>query len=211
MIETILVKGIVTGVILSFMLGPTFFLLLETSIRKGTKSALVFDAGVLVSDVFYIVLAFLFYHEIQKLTVGTNQEILKLIGGIVFVIFGVVTIIKKPQQKDVLEIIETEISPKDYVMLLVKGLMLNMLNPMVICYWFGVLTLGANKLDVEGSNLFTYIATILITFFSIDVLKILGAKKVRPFITPFVLKQLNLFIGGILAVFGIVLIIQGFV
>ena len=32
------------------MIGPVFFLLLETSIRKGVRAALAFDCGVLLSD-----------------------------------------------------------------------------------------------------------------------------------------------------------------
>lgn len=202
-------KGIVTGLILSIMLGPTFFILLETSIRKGIKSALAFDAGVLVSDIFYIVIAFLFYHEIQRLTVGSNQEIIKLIGGIVLIVFGCLTIFKRQKKSDVEEIVTSVQNPRDYVFLFIKGLVMNMVNPVVVFYWFGVLTLASNKLDVAGFGMLFYITIILITFFSIDVLKILGAEKLRPFITPFVLKQLNFFIGGILVIFGIVLIIQG--
>lgn len=206
---SIIIKGIVTGLILSIMLGPTFFILLETSIRKGIRHALAFDAGVLISDIFYIVIAFLFYHEIQRLTEGSNQEIIKLIGGIVLIAFGCITIIKRPKESDVEEIISTVPNTRDYVVLFIKGLVMNMINPVVVFYWFGVLTLASNKLEVSGFGMFIYIIIILITFFSIDVLKILGAEKLRPFITPFLLKQLNNFIGGILIIFGIVLIIQG--
>lgn len=206
----VIVKGIVTGMILSIMFGPTFFLLLETSIRKGIKPALVFDAGVLVSDIFYITIAFLFYHEVQHLTQGTNQEILKLIGGIVLIAFGLITIFKKQKNPDgVSEVISTVQNPRDYVMLFIKGLVLNLLNPVVIFYWFGVLTLASNKLDVSGIGMFVFIVTILVTFFSIDILKIFGAEKLRPFITPGVLRQLNIIIGGILVIFGIVMIFRG--
>jgi threonine/homoserine/homoserine lactone efflux protein len=52
---------------------------------------------------------------------------------------------------------------------------------------------------------------ILLTFFSVDILKIIGATKLRVFITPNVLKRLNLILGAILMVFGVVLIIRGFV
>jgi threonine/homoserine/homoserine lactone efflux protein len=207
--SVVFVKGIITGIILSIMLGPTFFLLLETSIRKGIKSALIFDAGVLVSDIFYITIAYLFYHEVQRLTIGANQEIIKLIGGIVLIIFGLVTIFQTKKNKSVEELESTVQNSRDYVMLFIKGLVVNMLNPVVIFYWFGVLTLASNKLDVTGVGMIAFIFTILITFFSIDILKIVGAEKVRPFITPAVLKQLNRIIGGVLVIFGIVMIFRG--
>jgi len=62
-----------------------------------------------------------------------------------------------------------------------------------------------------GWQAISFIAIILLTFFSVDILKIVGAKKLRVFITPSVLKRLNLILGSILMVFGIVLIIRGFV
>jgi threonine/homoserine/homoserine lactone efflux protein len=36
------------------MIGPVFFILLETSIIKGFRAALVFDLGVVLGDVFLL-------------------------------------------------------------------------------------------------------------------------------------------------------------
>ncbi len=44
---------------LSFMVGPVFFVLLETSITKGFRSAIVFDFGVVLGDIFFIAIAYL--------------------------------------------------------------------------------------------------------------------------------------------------------
>ncbi|MEY3438093.1 MAG: hypothetical protein RL265_678, partial [Bacteroidota bacterium] len=43
------------------MIGPVFFVLLETSIRKGARAALALDLGVLLSDLVYILIAYVFY------------------------------------------------------------------------------------------------------------------------------------------------------
>jgi small neutral amino acid transporter SnatA (MarC family) len=56
---------------------------------------------------------------------------------------------------------------------------------------------------------FIYVSILLFVFFSIDFLKILGAKKLRPFITDRVLTSLNRITGTILFLFGIVLFAQG--
>jgi threonine/homoserine/homoserine lactone efflux protein len=53
MINDIL-SGIPWGLFLSFMIGPVFFILLETSIIKGFRAALVFDLGVVLGDVFLL-------------------------------------------------------------------------------------------------------------------------------------------------------------
>jgi threonine/homoserine/homoserine lactone efflux protein len=54
-----------------------------------------------------------------------------------------------------------------------------------------------------------FIGVLLLTFFSIDVLKIIGAKKLRPFITDPLLRSLNRITGSILLLFGVVLLLQG--
>ena len=62
----LIVKGIVTGFILSIMIGPVFLVLLETSIRKGVKAAIAFDIGVLLNDILYILIALVFYNEVAE-------------------------------------------------------------------------------------------------------------------------------------------------
>jgi threonine/homoserine/homoserine lactone efflux protein len=209
----LILKGIITGFILSVMIGPVFFVLLETSIRKGIRAGVAFDFGVFVSDVIYILIAFLFYNEVKLLAEGQSREIAKGIGGVLFIVYGSITFFKTPKNVQLTTSKEREPSDwKEYRMLCLKGFLLNLANPLVIFYWFSVLSLGdANK--VEGwetrSVLLVFICIILMTFFSIDTLKILGAKQLRPFITDKLLKALNQLIGIVFMVFGVVLLVQG--
>ena len=57
MINDIL-TGLPWGIFLSFMIGPVFFILIETSITKGFRAALAFDLGVVLADVVFILIAF---------------------------------------------------------------------------------------------------------------------------------------------------------
>ena len=203
----LILKGIVTGFILSIMIGPVFFVLLETSITKGIKAAIALDLGVLVNDVVYVLIAFVFYNQVAELTKGDDASTLKLIGGVLFVIYGVVNFFKKVKETkvDPVDIIGTA---KGYFLLGLKGFLLNLANPMVIFYWFSVLTLGAEN-GGSQSSLLAFVGIILFTFFSIDFLKIIGAKKLRPLLTRSLLVALNKLIGTVFVGFGIVLIIQG--
>ena len=47
------------GFLLAISIGPGFFVLLETSITKGFRAALVFDLGVILGDIFFIAIAYL--------------------------------------------------------------------------------------------------------------------------------------------------------
>ena len=42
------------GFFLSFMIGPVFFVLLETSALKGFRAAIVFDLGVILADILFL-------------------------------------------------------------------------------------------------------------------------------------------------------------
>ncbi len=208
----LLTKGIVTGFILSIMIGPVFFMLLELSIRKGARAAMSFDLGVLLSDVLYIAIAFFFFSEIKELTTdGNNEHWMKIGGGIIFIGFGLVFLLKKNSKKDEEFREVTNTNKKEYFLLGLKGFFLNFTNPMVIFYWLSVLTLGASdagKSDLNESVLI-YVIVILITFFSIDLLKIFGAKKLRPFITDKVLLAMNRLTGIVIMLTGVILLFQG--
>lgn len=211
----LILKGIITGFILSVMIGPVFFILLETSIKKGIRAGVAFDLGVFVSDLIYVLIAFLFYNEVKDLAEGQSREIVKSIGGIVFIIYGTYTLFKKPSLVEITTSKTREPSDwKEYRILALKGFLLNLANPLVIFYWFSVLSLGDSR-HIEGLStrmiLFLFISTVLLTFFTVDLLKILGAKQLRPFITNRLLKALNLLIAIVFISFGVVLLVQGII
>jgi threonine/homoserine/homoserine lactone efflux protein len=100
------------------------------------------------------------------------------------------------------------------VKLALKGFILNFTNPLVIFYWFSVITLGAkssDKVSADDSSILLYLVVILVTFFSFDLLKIFGARKLRPLVTDRVLTFLNQLIGVVFFCFGIFLVAKGIV
>lgn len=203
-------KGLVTGFILSIMIGPVFFVLLETSIRKGVKAAVAFDFGVLISDLVYILIAYVFYKEVADLSEGQDSAILRLVGGGLFTIYGVTNFFKKVKEHKFNAIAIPTSTTRDYIFLGIKGFVLNIANPLVIFYWFSVMTLGAE--DTGGTDnwgMLFFLSTIVLTFFGIDLLKIIGAKRLRPLVTHRVLVGLNRLIGIVFVVFGVFLILQG--
>lgn len=143
----LILKGVVTGFILSIMIGPVFFVLLETSITKGIRAALALDFGVLLSDLLYILIAYVFYSEVASLGSKDNRLIMNIVGGALFLLYGIVTLLKKANTDN--ETITAPAIPnsKDMVVLMVKGFLLNLANPMVIFYWFSIMTLGTTYVN----------------------------------------------------------------
>jgi threonine/homoserine/homoserine lactone efflux protein len=208
----LILKAAVTGFVLSILLGPVFFSLLEISIRKGVRSAIAFDLGVFASDAIYILIAYVFYSEVASITNGgENTEIAKIIGGSLFIIYGLYTFFKKLKSNSVDEDGKIIQNQKDYILLFLRGFVLNFANPFVIVYWFSVMTSAPKIPESEGgesTSLLIFISIILITFFSFDILKIIGAKKLRPLVTDNILKSLNQLTGIVFFGFGLFLLIK---
>jgi threonine/homoserine/homoserine lactone efflux protein len=204
------------GLLLSVMVGPVFFVLIETSILKGVKAGLFLDFGVLVSDLVYITVAFLSYQEVADLMTGENRDILRLVGGAFFLAFGTATLMKKKVKFTDGKLIKAEDLPAtNYVMAALKGFTINLLNPGVLFYWFTLISVIPNTPPDLGlshrQSVMIYIIIILLTYFTIDVLKVLGAKKLKDLLTPTWMRVINLILGVILLVFGSLFFIQGIV
>ena len=118
-------QAIGIGFLLSVMVGPVFFVLLETSITKGIRAALALDIGVFISDVLYIMFALSFVDQITSINSGENKLIFGFIGGSIFIIYGTFYFFKKSKMVDLtLEAENTSkevaAAPKDYLLLGLK-------------------------------------------------------------------------------------------
>lgn len=100
MINDIL-SAIPLGFFLSFMIGPVFFVLLETSVIKGFRAAIIFDLGVVLADIVFIAIAFFSsYRLIQSIK---NDPALYIFGGFVMLTYGIISFIQnKKESKKVL-------------------------------------------------------------------------------------------------------------
>ncbi|WP_026708779.1 LysE family translocator [Flavobacterium frigidarium] len=207
MINDIL-SGIPWGIFLSFMIGPVFFILLETSIIKGFRAALVFDLGVVLGDVFFIAIAYLgSYRLIQSLQ---DKPALFIFGGIIMFAYGVISLISLRKEKKMnTSVIDQEIIKKNYFSLFVKGFLLNVINIGVLGFWMAVIISVGPKLQMENSRMLTFFSAVIITYLVIDCIKILLAKQLKSKMTPKNILKIKKGISIVLMIFGLVLITQG--
>lgn len=199
---SIILHAIALGLLLSIMIGPVFFLLINTSIKKGFKPAVYLAAGVALSDCIYILIAYFGSELIVSL--NKNNSTIGLIGGIILIVFGVVSILKK------VELDPEEIKlPDDSKTLLIdtgKGFIMNALNPFVFVFWMGAITaLNAGK-AVEHSYAIIFFTLVIVTVFSTDLLKAYLASKLKKLLTPAFLNWMNRASGFALICYGIKLI-----
>jgi threonine/homoserine/homoserine lactone efflux protein len=109
-----ILSAIPLGFFLSFMIGPVFFVLLETSVVKGFRAAIVFDLGVVLADVIFILIAFFSsYRLIQSIK---NDPALFIFGGLVMLTYGIISFVKnkKESKKSIDEIDPKELAKTNY-------------------------------------------------------------------------------------------------
>ena len=196
------------GIILAFTIGPVFFVLLETSATKGFKSALIFDLGVMLADIFFIAVAFFSTNKLlDKIKDDPNFLVF---GGILLVVYGIITFTKtsKSFRSIVREYHKVEIQ-KNYGKLFLKGFLLNFINIGVLVGWLGFIII-ANSFTETRAGVIVFLSTILITYFVIDLFKILIAKKLKNKLTPRRIFKTKKIIALVILGFGVLLLSQAF-
>lgn len=196
------------GIILAFTIGPVFFVLLETSATKGFTSALIFDLGVMLADVLFIAVAFLSTNKLlDKIKDDPNFLVF---GGVILVVYGIITFTKtsKSFRSIVREYHKVEIQ-KNYGKLFLKGFLLNFINVGVLVGWLGFIII-ANSFTKTNSGVLVFLATILLTYFVVDIFKILIAKKLKNKLTPRRIFKTKKIIALVILGFGILLLSQAF-
>ena len=207
MINDIL-AGLPWGLFLSFMIGPVFFILLETSITKGFRAAIVFDLGVVLGDIFFIAIAYLgSYRLIQSLK---DKPALFIFGGIIMLVYGIISFVKlKKEEKINDEEIDRDIIKRNYGSLFIKGFLLNIINIGVLGFWLAVIISVGPKLEMQNSRMFTFFTAVIVTYLLVDCIKILLAKQLKSKMTPSNILKIKKVISIVLMVFGVALMIQG--
>ncbi len=197
------------GLFLAFLLGPVFFVLLETAAIKGFRAAFAFDLGVIVADIVFLFVAYL---STTKLLASIKDDpALFIFGGMILATYGVMSFVQTKkvlrQEDDTPEI--RKLSKSDYMGLAVKGFLLNFINIGVLGFWLGLIIIFGPKLEMEQNRILVFFGSVLGTYLVLDVFKILLAKKLNRKLTPTRIYIMKKGISILLIVFGGMLIFQG--
>jgi len=207
MIEDILL-GIPLGILLCFMIGPVFFVLLETAAIKGIRAALVFDVGVVAADLVFIAIAY--FSSYRLINNIKDEPALFIFGGLIMITYGVISFlqqkkaIKKLDFKDQIELIK-----KNYAGLFVKGFLLNFINVGVLGFWLLIFITFGPQLDLKTSRLIVFFTSVIGTYLVVDIIKILLAKRLKSKMTPSNVLKIKQITSILLIIFGFTIMMQG--
>jgi threonine/homoserine/homoserine lactone efflux protein len=192
-----LLKGLLFGLLLSFLLGPVFFALLQTSIEKGFRAGFFMAIGVAMSDSLYMFITYTgvsFFSENDQIKI-----ILGFTGSVIMIIFGIFTFLKPVPTRGRKQ---PHFTTNNYFRKIVKGFLLNAINPFILIFWLGVAGMITIELHYSFDQVFLFYIGVVAMVLSMDITKAFLATRIRDFITPRFMKILNRSVGVALILFG---------
>ena len=163
MLEPVL-SGIGFGLLLTVLIGPVFFAILQTALHEGFRSGVNLATGVLISDACWILVVYFFASQLDL--TGEYKLYTAWIGGLMLIGFGLSTILTKIKVKEI-----DDTKRVVHAKFMGKGFLLNSLNPAVPLFWLGVITVVKTKENYSAMHELVFFCSVLATVFSTDLFK----------------------------------------
>ncbi len=198
------ITPISVGFFTAFIMGPVFWVLLETSITKGIRAAVAFDTGVILADVLFIVATY--YGSVKLFLSDSNKDGLFVLGGTIILLFGIYSWLTRDKKDEKIEVTE---SKHNYIGLAAKGFAINIFNVGVLIFWGGVTIVAGPSTGNDPLSFVAFFSIVLVSYFITDLGKIVVAKQLKVFINEKTIGFVKSILALILVISGIVLIIGG--
>jgi threonine/homoserine/homoserine lactone efflux protein len=196
------------GILLCFLIGPVFFVLLETAATKGFRAALVFDLGVVTADFFFIAVAY--FSSYRLINNIKDEPALYIFGGLIMITYGLISFSKvRRTAAAVEEKVEMDLIRKNYGSLFFKGFLLNFINVGVLGFWILIFITFGPAFDLEMSRLAVFFASVIGTYLFVDIIKMLLAKKLKNKLTVGNILRIKKITSLLLVIFGGLIMLQG--
>jgi threonine/homoserine/homoserine lactone efflux protein len=185
--------------LLQFAVGPMCLMVFNTSTTYGFICSLHLVFAIALIDALYIILSCVGVASV--ISKKKVKVIVKLIGCIVLVLFGVNTISGAFDLSFLPRItLFSNISSKN---LFVQGLLLTATNPLTIIFWSGVFSTQTIENKWNRKQLFLFATgCVLATIIFLTTVAILGS-ILSSFLPQIIVRFLNVAVGIILIIFGI--------
>lgn len=206
-LDNVFWQGIQYGLILTFLIGPIFFALLQTGIEQGFRAGVALGSGVWVCDMLFIIISYFSLSLIERYADNpVISLIIGIVGGIVLIVFGSMSLITRPTMS--MRPRKKPIRSNSYPGLIFKGMLLNAFNPFTILFWIALVSTVFLGADYSQREAFHFFLGLMLMIMFADTIKVLLAKRIRRWLSLRHLLWTRRITGLILFGFGIALIIR---
>ena len=187
--------GFLAGIAMSLMLGTVFFSIIQNSIRDNWRAGVKIALGVVICDLFFLLLVLAGDKYIQMLSVYKRE--IALVGGVFLIVLGLISIIKKPKEDNYIS------STRKYV---VNGFLLNFLNPVNFAFWVTLSTVLGTRDGYDLNYKMLFFSFAVLAIFLTEASISYGASKLKSLMTTHRLRILNVLVGLVFVGFGLYII-----
>ena len=207
----VFLKGLSLGLLLSVMVGPIFFTILQSSIERGRLAGFALAFGQWIGDFLYIGLAFLGAAQLESLINNPESKAsftwyVGGLGGVLLLIFGAVLLLTRPPVREVGSNKNT-VSHLGTVGLCLQGLLINTINPFPLFFWASLMATAISNHYTEAETVLLY-GTVMGVIILTDLGKVYLAGWLSQFVKEQHLRKVRNLAGWILVGFGILLFWQ---
>lgn len=198
-------EGIVIGLTLAILIGPIFITLLQTSMQAGIKAGMVVGAGIWISDILAILIA---WWSIQRINHWLENPTFLLwqsiVGGFIIIVVGFTSLFWKQNLKNQ----TNQRNARYYINYFNRGFLVNFINPFTFVFWITMLSNRASQPVVSPRDMILFFSGILGTIIITDTTKVILARKISTYLTPYHIGLIHKIGSLMLIIFGIVIIFQ---
>jgi threonine/homoserine/homoserine lactone efflux protein len=195
----IFLEGYSIGLAMIVFIGPVFFTLLQSALRFGKLSGTMVAFGIIISDIVCILIYFFGLNSIELPAYFNN--IVAAIGALVLIAMGLKYLLQKPPNSEVVFA-----SKLNLVSSFTNGFLVNFVNPFVFVVWAGIV-LFAKESYSTPTEIQVHLIGVLAGIITTDLLKVLLADKIKPFLKPKILEKTTRFFGIVMIGFAFRLIL----
>ncbi|MCX7728351.1 MAG: LysE family transporter [Bacteroidia bacterium] len=207
MIFSLIYQSIIIVILLTFSFGPSFFSLINYSIKKGFRQASTIAVGVVSSDFIICMLTvfLLKFGFTEWLDSPKHQRFAGILAGIILIVFGFFYFKKEPVISESID----EFSVKNEnrpTLLFFKGFFINFFNPTVWFLWLGNVTIISTFFQHSLIKTIIYFLILNSIVLTIELYKVYLGNKLKKILTHNIIHIVNIVTGITLIIFGLVLI-----
>jgi threonine/homoserine/homoserine lactone efflux protein len=199
--DSVLIKGLTLGLLLSIAVGPVLFSIIKQSINNGWKGGLAFVVGVSLSDVSLAVVSNFFTVLFTSLI--ERREMIGVVGSTFLISVGIYFLFFKKVKVNEQGAQLMKFRKRDYLKLMLTGFFMNILNPGIIIFWLTASTAFADESLNQRISIFSVALGLVL---ATDILKVFLANRIRQRLTLKNIQFVNRLNGIILIGFGVVLL-----